>query len=85
MPRPTSSAKIEQIDRPDGTMELELRFLHRRPGDTACEREVERGGATIVIKAPRQMGKSSLLVHAAAHARKLGGKYPSSIFNCWMK
>jgi AAA-like domain/TIR domain len=72
VPRPTSSAKIEQIDRPDGTMELESRFYIRRPGDAACEREVERGGATIVIKAPRQMGKSSLLVHAAAQARKLG-------------
>jgi hypothetical protein len=72
VPRPTSSARIEQIDRPDGTMELESRFYIRRPGDAACEREVERGGATIVIKAPRQMGKSSLLVHAAAQARKLG-------------
>jgi TIR domain. len=74
MPRPTFSAEIGPIERPDGTMEIDSRFYIRRPGDFTCEREVKMGGATIVIKAPRQMGKSSLLVHAAAQARKLGRK-----------
>ena len=72
MPRPTASADIGQIERPDGTMDVESRFYIERPGDAACQREVARGGGTIVIKAPRQMGKSSLLVRAAAQARKLG-------------
>lgn len=70
--RPTAFADIGQLERPDGTMQVESRFYLERAGDAACQREVERGGTTIVIKAPRQMGKSSLLVRAAAQARRLG-------------
>jgi|GEM_PF-945130 hypothetical protein len=70
--RPTASADLGQLERPDGTMEAESRFYLKRPCDEACQREVNRGGATVVIKAPRQMGKSSLLVRAADQARKLG-------------
>jgi len=72
LPRPTASADIGQMERPDGTMEVESRFYLERPGDAICQREIARGGATLVIKAPRQMGKSSLLVRAAAQARSLG-------------
>jgi len=72
LPRPTASADISQIERPDGTIEIESRFYIERPGDATCQREIARGGATIVIKAPRQMGKSSMLVRAAEQARKQG-------------
>lgn len=71
-PRPTASADITRIERPDGTMDAGSRFYIERPGDAACQRELARGGATIVIKAPRQMGKSSLLVRAAAQASRMG-------------
>lgn len=72
MPRPVPSANIGELERPDGTMNAESRFYIERPGDVSCQREMTRGGATIVIKAPRQMGKSSLLVRAATQARRLG-------------
>jgi hypothetical protein len=72
VPRPRASADIGQIERPDGTMDLESRFYIERPGDAVTQREIGRGSATIVIKAPRQMGKSSLLVRAAAQSHKLG-------------
>lgn len=74
LPRPTASANIGQLERPDGTVDVESHFYIERPGDVICQREVIRGGATVVIKAPRQMGKSSLLVRAAAHARQLGSE-----------
>lgn len=72
LPRPTASADIGQIERPDGTIQVESRFYIERPGDATCQREIARGGATIVIKAARQMGKSSMLVRAAEQARKQG-------------
>ena len=72
LPRPTASADIGQIERPDGTIEIESRFYIERPGDATCQREIARGGATLVIKAPRQMGKSSMLVRAGEQARKQG-------------
>lgn len=72
MVRPTASADPGQLERPDGTLDVESRFYLERPADASCKRELTRGGATIVVKAPRQMGKSSLLVRAAAQARRLG-------------
>jgi hypothetical protein len=60
------------LERPHGTLDVESRFYLERPADATCQRELAHGGATIVIKAPRQMGKSSLLVRAAAQARQLG-------------
>ncbi len=72
IPRPSASANIEQIERPDGTMDIESRFYIERPGDAVAQREIGRGAATVVIKAPRQMGKSSLLVRSAAQSRELG-------------
>lgn len=72
IPRPRASADVGQIERPDGTMDIESRFYIERPGDLVAQREIGRGAATIVIKAPRQMGKSSLLVRAAAQSRSLG-------------
>ncbi len=72
LPRPTASADIGQMERPDGTLQVESRFYIERPADAACRREIARGGATIVIKAPRQIGKSSLLVRVAEQARQKG-------------
>ena len=72
MPHPTASANPARLERPDGTMDPESAFYIERPGDAVMQRELARGGATIVIKAPRQMGKSSLLVRAATRAAQLG-------------
>ena len=72
LPRPRAFADPTQLERPDGTMDPESRFYIERPGDATCQREIQRTGVTIAIKAPRQMGKSSLLVRAAAQARQAG-------------
>ena len=70
--RPTASADPARLERPGGTMDGESRFYIERPGDAICQREMARPGSTIVIKAARQMGKSSLLVRAAGQAAGLG-------------
>ncbi len=80
LPRPTASADISQIERADGTIQVESRFYIERPGDAICQREIARGGATLVIKAPRQMGKSSMLARASEQARKQGREVVSLDF-----
>ncbi len=70
--QPTPSADIGRLEKPGGTMDTESLFYVERPEDAICQRDLARGGATIVIMAPRQMGKSSMLVRATAQARQLG-------------
>jgi hypothetical protein len=72
LPRPRAFADPTRLERPDGTMDPESKFYITRPGDEICRREMQRSGATICIKAPRQMGKSSLLLHASAQAQQAG-------------
>jgi hypothetical protein len=72
LPRPKPFANPAQLERPYGTMDPESKFYVERAGDEICRRELARQGATVVIKAPRQMGKSSLLVRAAAQAKAQG-------------
>jgi hypothetical protein len=71
IPRPHAFANVTLLERPEGTMDPESKFYIERPGDETCRRELARQGVTIVIKAPRQMGKSSLLVRAAEHAKQV--------------
>ncbi|MBN1480812.1 AAA-like domain-containing protein [candidate division KSB1 bacterium] len=53
-----------------GTMQLDSPFYIRRASDAMVESRVVRQGCTIIIKAPRQMGKSSLLARAKTAANK---------------
>ena len=70
--RPTASADPARLERPGGTMDGESCFYIERHGDAICQREMAHPGSTIVIKAARQMGKSSLLVRAAGQAAMMG-------------
>ncbi len=72
IPRPRAFASPERLERPDGTMDPESKFYVTRTGDAICARELERQGVTIAIKAPRQVGKSSLLVRTAEQAAQNG-------------
>ncbi len=72
LPRPRAFADPVKLERPEGTMDPESHFYIERPGDDVCRREMERQGATIAIKAPRQMGKSSLLIRATGRAKQAG-------------
>ncbi|MGH7455766.1 MAG: AAA-like domain-containing protein, partial [bacterium] len=70
VPPPRSQAP--PLDMPEGTMELQSPFYVKRNSDDIALAAITRQGVTITIKAPRQMGKSSLLIRTMAEARKLG-------------
>jgi len=61
-----------QLEMPEGTMEIESKFYVERDGDRVALSAIERQGVTITIKAPRQMGKSSLLIRIMQAAQKVG-------------
>lgn len=76
IPRPLPSAQPGSLKRrlemPEGTMDLESQFYVERAGDAIALETVRRQGVTLTIKAPRQMGKSSLLIRSMEVARKAG-------------
>ncbi len=58
-----------------GTVDLSSRFyIERPPCEEDCYREIEKPGALIRIKAPRQMGKTSLMARILHEAEKKGYK-----------
>jgi hypothetical protein len=72
LPRPSAFAQPVRLELPEGTMDPESAFYVERPGDRAALETIERQGVTITIKAPRQMGKSSLLIRIVDAAAKVG-------------
>jgi len=72
LPRPRPSASPIRLELPNGTMDPESRFYIEREGDVLCQADIARQGVTITIKAPRQVGKSSLLVRTMARAAAAG-------------
>ncbi|MEM9092897.1 MAG: AAA-like domain-containing protein [Cyanobacteria bacterium P01_F01_bin.53] len=68
--RPTHRPKV--LDLPEGTMEVASDFYVARPADEIALETICRPGATITIKGPRQMGKSSLLNRVMAKAVDAG-------------
>jgi AAA-like domain/TIR domain len=71
--RPSASAQPRALEAPSGTMDLESDFYIIRPAvDSIAQRAIQRQGATITIKGPRQMGKSSLLIRTQHAARTMG-------------
>jgi hypothetical protein len=69
LPPPSSSAPLEM---PEGTMDPQSTFYVERPSDHLALAAIERQGVTINIKAPRQMGKSSLLMRLVDTAARQG-------------
>ncbi|EDN69983.1 conserved hypothetical protein [Beggiatoa sp. PS] len=61
----------EPMMEPSGTMPLNSPFyVERPPIESDCYENIAHPNALIRIKAPRQMGKSSLLVRILAHAEQ---------------
>ncbi|NEQ53697.1 MAG: adenylate cyclase [Leptolyngbya sp. SIO3F4] len=61
------------LEEPEGLVPLDSPFyMERLPIETDCYETVVRPGSLIRIKAPRQLGKTSLLVRTLAHARSQG-------------
>ena len=85
LPHPRPSADPIRLELPSGTMDPESRFYIEREGDALCQTDIVRQGVTITIKAPRQLGKSSLLVRTmerAAAAGKAVAFLDFQLFDC---
>lgn len=60
-------------ENPDGQMRLDsIFYVERPPVEANCFKEITKKGALIRIKAPGQMGKSSLSARIMNHARQEG-------------
>ena len=64
---------VAEPELPQGQVRLEsLFYIERQPQESQCYDEVLRPGALIRIKAPRQMGKTSLMARILYHAGEQG-------------
>ena len=71
LPAPLPSARRPvTLEIPDGTMDPQSVFYVERDTDQMAMAAIGRQGVTITIKAPRQMGKSSLLMRLVDTATK---------------
>ncbi len=67
---PTQAVVLEE---PEGQVSLESTlYVERPPIETRCYEAIAKPGALIRIKAPRQMGKSSLTLRILNHATEQG-------------
>lgn len=66
--RPFPSAQPQRLELPIATLTTESRFYIERRTDAAALDALGEVGATVVIKGPRQMGKSSLLLRMIQRA-----------------
>jgi len=62
LPEPTAAAQPLRLEQPEGTMRPRSPFYIERQEDRIALEAIKEHGVTITIKAPRQMGKSSLLM-----------------------
>ncbi|MBD2461267.1 AAA-like domain-containing protein [Oscillatoria sp. FACHB-1407] len=62
---------VPELESPVGLVPLDSKFyIDRPPIETHCYEEITHPGALIRIKAPTQMGKTSLMVRILAHAKQ---------------
>lgn len=70
---PLPVAEPELYREPGGSVPLESGlYVERPPIETDCYREIVQPGALIRIKAPRQMGKTSLMARVLNYAKEQG-------------
>ncbi|MBD2606769.1 AAA-like domain-containing protein [Scytonema hofmannii FACHB-248] len=63
------------IEYPEGSVALDSPFyIHRPPKEQDCYKQISKPGALIRIKAPEQMGKTSLLIRVLDQAEKQGDR-----------
>jgi hypothetical protein len=82
--QPAQARAIETIilDSIDGQVPLNSPFYIERPGvETYCYEAIVKPGALIRIKAPRKMGKTSLMTRILHHAKQQG--YRTAFLNFW--
>lgn len=71
-PLPTAQPPRIHLEQPEGTMDPHSKYYIRRASDDIALDEISHKGVTLTIKAPRQMGKSSLLMQIMERAIKVG-------------
>ncbi|MBE9060029.1 AAA-like domain-containing protein [cf. Phormidesmis sp. LEGE 11477] len=70
-PLPVAEPELQR--EPGGAVQFKTGlYVARPPTETDCFAEIEQPGALIRIKAPRQMGKTSLMARILSHAREQG-------------
>jgi hypothetical protein len=70
---PNSTTSAFSLEEPDGQVPLNSAFyVERPPIETDCYEAIFRTDALIRVKAPRQMGKSSLMKRILHHAEQQG-------------
>ncbi|NET36282.1 MAG: TIR domain-containing protein [Cyanothece sp. SIO1E1] len=68
-----SPLPVAEPELPNGRVHVDSAFyVERVPNEAQCYREILRPGALIRIKAPRQMGKTSLMARILARAKEQG-------------
>lgn len=65
---------LDELPAPGGTVKLRDKFYVERDEDTDLKRQIIRPGSITTIRAPRQSGKSSLLVRGVHHAQQQQAK-----------
>ncbi len=72
---PVSTSQPTTVEFPEGRVEITSPFyVERPPRELRCYEEISKPGSLIRIKAPRQMGKTSLLARILHEADKLGDR-----------
>lgn len=61
---------VPQVELETGTVKLDSPFYVKRKADLEFLEQIQKKGTTFIVKGPRQMGKSSLLVRAQVEAKK---------------
>ncbi|MGH8547033.1 MAG: AAA-like domain-containing protein [Methylococcales bacterium] len=79
-PLPQVDPRVLALALERGTMRRDSPFYVRRATDDEMDRQLPRIGTTGIVKGARQMGKSSLLVRAAAQAKSQGNRVCSIDF-----
>ncbi|WP_242065684.1 AAA-like domain-containing protein [Trichocoleus sp. FACHB-262] len=70
---PLSKAAVGELEETGGQVPLDSPFYTERPpAESRCYGAIVKPGALIRVKAPRQMGKSSLTIRVFDHASKQG-------------
>jgi hypothetical protein len=71
---------VAQLEAPGGAVKLQDKLYIEREADNHLKREIVKRGSTITIRAPRQTGKTSLLMRGLHHAQQNGAKVVSIDF-----
>src|SRR5438876_4918531 len=66
--------QLQDFEPVGGAMSLDSRFYVVRPADAEFEAAVARGDSIVLVKGPRQVGKTSLLARGLQRAREVGAK-----------